>query len=131
MSRGYDRGQVRHYVEASETGLRLLTTDRDAAVRRAEDLARLVESQRREIADLRTRLDRDCRTPVNPDGLSERLRMVELTREEAAEITTTAQAASRQSTQRATDRLRERCGRLAAELDSRRHGLVRCARPQR
>jgi hypothetical protein len=32
--RGYDRGQVHHYVQASETGLRLLTTDRDAAVRR-------------------------------------------------------------------------------------------------
>jgi cell division septum initiation protein DivIVA len=125
--RGYDRGQVQHYVQASETGLRLLTTDRDAAVRRAEDLARQVESQRREIADLRSRLDRICRAPVNTDGLTERLRrMVDLAREEAAEITATARAAAQQSwqsTQRATDRLRERCERLAAELDSRRQQM--------
>jgi hypothetical protein len=125
--RGYDRGQVQHYVQASETGLRLLATDRDAAVRRAEDLARQVESQRREIAGLRSRLDRICRAPVDTDGLSERLRrMVELAREEAAEITGAAQAASQQSwqsTQRATDRLRERCERLASELDSRRRQM--------
>ncbi|EWM17841.1 hypothetical protein [Kutzneria sp. 744] len=125
--RGFDRYQVQRHLHAVDAELRLLTTDRDAAVLRADDLARQVEAQRREIADLRSRLDRVCRAPVDTEGLTERLRrMVELACAEAAEITSSARAAadqSWQSTRLATARLRERCDRLASELDARRRQM--------
>lgn len=127
VMRGYDRYQVQRHLHAVDADLRLLTTDRDAAVQRADDLARQVETLRREIAVLKSRLDRVCRTPPSPEELTERLRqMVELARDEAAEITTSARAAAEQSwrdTRLATDRLRERCERLAAELDTRRRQM--------
>lgn len=37
--RGYDRDQVRYYVQATERDTHLLVADRDAALSQAEDLA--------------------------------------------------------------------------------------------
>ncbi|WP_309116997.1 hypothetical protein [Saccharothrix sp.] len=125
--RGFDRRQVRHYVAAVEADLRLLAVDRDAAVARADDLARELERARAEIRELKETLDRVCRTPVEPDALSERLRrMLELAHAEADEVTARARAAADQSwetTRRATERLRERHERLVADLDARRHEM--------
>ncbi|MFI9816493.1 coiled-coil domain-containing protein [Saccharothrix variisporea] len=125
--RGFDRRQVRHYVAAVEADLRLLAVDRDAAVARADDLARELERARAEIRELKERYDRVCRTPVEPDALSERLRrMLELAHAEADEVTSRARAAADQSwetTRRATERLRERHERLVADLDARRHEM--------
>ncbi|CAL9453507.1 hypothetical protein SUDANB95_02476 [Actinosynnema sp. ALI-1.44] len=125
--RGFDRRQVRHYVAAVEADLRLLAVDRDAAVARADDLARELERARAEIRELRDELDRVCRTPVEPEALSERLRrMLELAHAEADEVTARARAAADQaweSTRRATERLRERHERLVADLDARRHEM--------
>lgn len=125
--RGFDRRQVRHYVAAVEADLRLLAVDRDAAVARADDLARELERARAEIRELREKLDRVCRTPVEPEALSERLRrMLELAHAEADEVTARARAAADQAwetTRRATERLRERHERLVADLDARRHEM--------
>ncbi|MEU7527217.1 metallopeptidase [Saccharothrix sp. NPDC042600] len=125
--RGFDRRQVRHYVAAVEADLRLLAVDRDAAVARADDLARELERARAEIRELRDALDRVCRTPVEPEALSERLRrMLELAHAEADEVTARARAAADQAwetTRRATERLRERHERLVADLDARRHEM--------
>ncbi|TDQ00440.1 metallopeptidase [Labedaea rhizosphaerae] len=125
--RGYDRGQVQHYVAAVEAELRLLATDRDAAVSWAEDLTRQLEQARSQNDRLREQLDRICRTPIDPDALTERLRRrVELAHAEATEITTRARAAAEESwatTRDATDRLRQRHERLVAELDARRREL--------
>ncbi len=122
--RGYDKGQVRHYVEGVEAELRLLAVDRDAAVARADDLARQLEAARSEIRELREHVDRICRTPIEPDALTERLRrMAELAHDEAAEITARAQAVAEHhwaTAERAATRLRERSERLVAELDARR-----------
>lgn len=125
--RGFDRRQVRHYVAAVEADLRLLAVDRDAAVARADDLARELERARAEIRELKERYDRVCRTPVEPDALSERLRrMLELAHAEADEVTARARAAADRSwetTRQATQRLRERHERLVADLDARRHEM--------
>lgn len=122
--RGYAPDQVRTYVSRVEADIRLLIADRDAAVARAESLADQLEVARSEIADLRRHIDRICRTPVEPDALSERLeRMTELAHEEAEEITTRARAASDQAwttAHQAAAQLRRRSEHLVAELDRRR-----------
>ena len=125
--RGYDPGQVRHYVENVEADLRLLAVDRDAAAARADDVARELERARAEVRALRDRLDRLCRTPIDPAALTERLRrLVDLAHEEAAEITERARAAAEQhwtTAEQAAARLRERSERLVADLDARRREL--------
>ncbi|SDM33907.1 coiled-coil domain-containing protein [Allokutzneria albata] len=125
--RGYDRDQVRCYVASTESELRLLTTDRDAAVARAEDLAGQLNDARAQIRELSERLDRMCRTPVEPDALTERLRrMVQLARAEAEEITTRARAAAEQSwasARQAAERLRRRQEQIVAELDAQREEM--------
>lgn len=122
--RGFEPAQVERYVRAAETDLKVLAVDRDAAVARADDLARRLESARAEVRDLRARLDRMCRAPIDPSALDERLRRkVELADAEAAEITTRAEAAAERTwaaADEAATRLRKRHEDLIAELDARR-----------
>ncbi|HJP75743.1 MAG TPA: cellulose-binding protein [Pseudonocardiaceae bacterium] len=125
--RGYDRDQVRYYVETTERETRLLVADRDAAVSQAEDLAQQLASARATIRRLQTTIDRISRTPLDPAALSERLRrMVELATAEAEETTRRAQAAEertwRQAEETAT-RLTERHRELITELDQRRRDM--------
>lgn len=122
--RGYDRDQVQHYVRGAETDLRLVAADRDAAVARAESLAGQLEAARSQIAELHRRIDRICRTPLEPAALTDRLRrLAELAHEEAAEITTRARAAAEHSrviADQAADRQRRHAEQLVAELNRRR-----------
>ncbi|WP_116040554.1 DivIVA domain-containing protein [Amycolatopsis palatopharyngis] len=124
--RGFSRAQVNSYVDSVEAELRLVAADRDAAVSRAEQLVRRLDDLRAENEQLQQRIDRICRTPIEPDGLQDRMRrMVELAREEAAEIIGRAKAVAEDSwvsAEQAATRLRERYDRLTDELDSyRRH----------
>ncbi|TQM84335.1 hypothetical protein FHX81_6779 [Saccharothrix saharensis] len=122
--RGYDRAQVRHYVEGVEGELRVLAVDRDAAEARADDLARQLETARAEIRVLREHIDRISRTPIDPAALTERLRrMAELAHEEADEVAERARAVAEAhwaTAERAAARVRERSDRLVAELDAQR-----------
>lgn len=126
--RGYDRDQVRRYVHGVEAELRLVTADRDAAVAETENLARQLEASRSEVRELRTRLDQVCRTPIDPEAVPGRLRrMVELARQEAAEITTRAQAAAEHTWSTAHDtaqRLRKRSEWFLADLEAQRAAMV-------
>jgi cell division septum initiation protein DivIVA len=82
--RGFHRAQVVEYFEWAEAEIRRLTAERDTAAHRAAALAE-------ENRELRVKIDRISRTPIAPDALQERSRrMIELTREEATEITTRA-----------------------------------------
>jgi cell division septum initiation protein DivIVA len=82
--RGFHRAQVAEYVAWAEAEIGRLTAERDAARQRAASLA---EGNR----ELRVKIDRISRTPIEPDALQERSRrMIELTREEATEITARA-----------------------------------------
>lgn len=126
--RGCDRKQVQHYVERVEEELRLLTVDRDAAVRRADALADQLAASRAEVRALTERLDRLSRTPIDPATLTERLRrLVELAQAEADEITTRARLAAEQdraTAQQTAERQRRRADYLVAELDRRREELA-------
>jgi hypothetical protein len=111
-------------VRGTEEELRLVTADRDAALAHAESLARQLEEARTHNAELRARVDRICRTPIDPDALTERLRRrVELAHAEAEEIVTRARGAADQhwaNAEQAAGRLRHRAEQLVAELDRRR-----------
>lgn len=125
--RGYRRGPVRQYVRAVEEELRLLAADRDANADLAQALAKEVEELRGQNAWLSRQLDDVSRTPVTPDAVPARLRrMVELAKEEAAEITAGAQAAAEHSfaaAEAAASRLRARYAAGLAELDRERRQL--------
>ncbi len=104
--RGYRRDQVRAFVDGVEADLRLVTADRNAALRCADLLTARLDAVRRENHRLRARLDRVCRAPLDLDGASERLRrLVDLAHEEAVDITARARAAAERS--RAADRRAE------------------------
>ncbi|MBB5958511.1 cell division septum initiation protein DivIVA [Saccharothrix tamanrassetensis] len=124
--RGYRRDQVRRYVDEAEADVRLLTADRDAALRCAGLLAARLEAQRRENRVLRARLDRVCRSPLDIGGAEERAwDVVRLAQEEAGEIAARARAAAERAwvvERRAEASRRRRHEALIAQLEAhRRH----------
>jgi len=125
--RGYRRGQVRRYVRAIEEELRLVTADRDANASLAESLAAEIEQLRGQNARLTRQVDELSQTPITPDAVPPRLRrMVELAKEEAAEITARAQAAAEHSwaiAEEAAGRLRARYADALAEMDRTRREM--------
>lgn len=127
VMRGYRRGQVREYVCSVEDELRLLTADRDANAQLAESLAAEVEQLRAQNARLARQVDEMSRMPVTPDAVPPRLRrMVELAREEAAEIMARAQAAAEHSwatAEEAAGRLRARYADALADMDRTRREM--------
>jgi cell division septum initiation protein DivIVA len=125
--RGYRRGQVRRYVRAIEEELRLVTADRDANASLAGSLAAEIEQLRAQNARLTHQVDEMSRTPITPDAVPPRLRrMVEMAKEEAAEITARAQAAAEHSwavAEEAAGRLRARYADALAEMDRTRREM--------
>ncbi|KZB84165.1 M protein [Amycolatopsis regifaucium] len=89
--RGFNRAQVREFVREVETELRRVAAERDEAIRRGEALAAKLTAAQEENRELKATVDRISRVPIAPDALQERSRrMLELTREEAEEITARA-----------------------------------------
>ncbi|SDW38026.1 hypothetical protein SAMN05421504_101436 [Amycolatopsis xylanica] len=117
--RGYDRQEVQSYLRCVETELRLLTAEREAARAHASDVTRILEAVAEENRDLRARIDRICRTPIEPDGLAERLgRMVELAKEEAVALVSEAAEEAATTRERVAAQLREAQAHLAALTQS-------------
>ena len=73
---GYDRAQVDEHLERVDADLRILTSDRDAAVSQARDVAKQLESARSEIENLRGQVERLSKPPTTLEGLSERLQRI-------------------------------------------------------
>ncbi len=89
--RGFNRAQVREFVREVETELRRVAAERDEAIRRGEALAARLTATQEENRELKASVDRISRVPIAPDALQERSRrMLELTREEADDITARA-----------------------------------------
>ncbi|AUI56981.1 M protein [Amycolatopsis sp. BJA-103] len=89
--RGFNRAQVREFVREVETELRRVAAERDEAIRRGEALAARLTASQEENRELKASVDRISRVPIAPDALQERSRrMLELTREEADDITARA-----------------------------------------
>jgi cell division septum initiation protein DivIVA len=111
--RGFHRAQVAEYVEWAEAEIRRLTAERDSARQRGAALAE-------ENRELRVKIDRISRTPIAPDALQERSRrMIELTREEAADITAHATEAA--------ERIRREAAAEAVRLTEKERELVAAA----
>lgn len=113
--RGYDRQEVQSYLRCVETELRLLTAEREAARSQAADVTRTLEALTEENRDLRARIDRISRNPIEPDGLAERLgRMVELAKEEALDLVHQATQEATATRARLTTQLQAAQAHLAA-----------------
>lgn len=126
---GYDRNQVRQYIDYVEAQLHQVIVDRDAAQTQAETLARELENVRSEVDKLRRRVDELNKPPESMEDLDGRMqRTINLANERAEEITTRAQVAAEehwQATVEASTKLRERYTTLLSELDSHAQALHR------
>lgn len=126
--RGFRRDQVQHYVHGVESELRLVTADRDAAVAETESMAKELDAARSEIRELRGKIDRMCRAPIDPAEVPGRLRrMVQLARDEAAEITSRAQATAEHTWATANDtaqRLKKRSEHFLADIEAQRTAMM-------
>jgi len=126
--RGFRRDQVQHYVHGVESELRLVTADRDAAVAETESMAKELDAARSEIRELRGKIDRMCRAPIDPAEVPARLRqMVQLARDEAAEITSRAQATAEHTWATANDtaqRLKKRSEHFLADIEAQRAAMM-------
>ncbi|MCP2256164.1 hypothetical protein LY13_004948 [Prauserella aidingensis] len=124
---GYDREAVDRHLTAFEEQNRAMATDRALHQRRAEVLAAELAELRESHTALRHKFDRVCRSPIESDGLSERmLRLVELAHVEAAEIVQDARDRAERTRTAADEeagRLRRRYEHALAELDDRRTQL--------
>lgn len=124
---GYDREAVDRHLTDLEEQNRAMATDRALQQRRAEKLEAELAGLREAHTALRHKFDRVCRTPIESDGLSERmLRMVDLAQVEAADIVQDARGRAERTRGAADDearRLRRRYERVLGELDDRRTQL--------
>ncbi|WP_436493730.1 hypothetical protein [Actinokineospora sp. HUAS TT18] len=120
---GYDRTQVREYVERTEADTLRLAAERDEARAAAADMSGRLEQARREIAALTERLDKigtAAAAAAAPNAQERATRAVEVAKAQAAEITTRAQAAADtawSAAEEASTALRERYQKLLADLD--------------
>ncbi|HEY3753658.1 MAG TPA: hypothetical protein VGL80_31090 [Pseudonocardiaceae bacterium] len=121
---GFDRAQVKQYLEDLEEEIKLISADRNAALSQVADLTEQLRSAHGRITDLGKQVTELVELPKNPDDLDDRCkRMVQLAHHQAAEITARAQAAATHSWSGAEDaatKLRAGYEKLLADLDKQR-----------
>lgn len=124
---GFDRAQVKQYLEDLDDEIKLISADRDAALSQVADLTEQLTSAHSRIAELGKQLTELAELPTNPDDLDERCkRMVQLAHHQAAEITARAQAAATHSWAGAEDaaaKLRSGYEKLLHDLDKQRQDV--------
>lgn len=124
---GFDRNQVRQYLDHVEAHLRRIAADRDAAMAQASTMSRELENARGEILRLRTRVDELMKPPERLEDLDERMqRTATLASARAEEITQRAQVATEEhwaGTTEVSSKLRERYQKLIGELDKQAEAL--------
>src|SRR5438270_14063861 len=85
---GFDRAQVKQYLEDLEDEIKLISADRDAALSQVADLTEQLTAQHSRINELTKQVNELVELPKNTDDLDERCkRMVQLAQAQAAEIT--------------------------------------------
>ena len=121
---GFDRAQVKQYLEDLEDEIKLISADRNAALSQVADLTEQLRSAHSRITDLGKQVTELVELPKNPDDLDDRCkRMVQLAHHQAAEITARAQAAATHSwsgAEEAAAKLRSGYEKLLGELDKQR-----------
>lgn len=125
--RGFNRQQVIDHMESLEGQIAMIAADRDAALRQAADLSRVLEHLRREAEESTGRLQRLQRSSLG--GVGVRIQhMLQLAEDEIAALRADAQHETRTLREHAraeADRLLRdttaRCERLEAESAERRN----------
>jgi cell division septum initiation protein DivIVA len=121
---GFDRAQVKQYLEDLEDEIKLISADRNAALSQVADLTEQLGSAHSRMTDLGKQVTELVELPKNPDDLDDRCkRMVQLAHHQAGEITARAQAAASHSwsgAEEAASQLRSGYEKLLAELDKQR-----------
>ncbi len=121
---GFDRAQVKQYLEDLEDEIKLISADRNAALSQVADLTEQLRSAHSMVTELNKQVTELVELPKNPDDLDDRCkRMVQLAHHQAAEITARAQAAATHSwsgAEEAAAKLRTGYETLLAELDKQR-----------
>jgi cell division septum initiation protein DivIVA len=121
---GFDRAQVKTYLEDLEDEIKLISADRNAALSQVADLTEQLRSAHSRMTELNKQVAELVELPKNPDDLDDRCkRMVQLAHHQAAEITARAQAAATHSwsgAEEAAAKLRAGYETLLAELDKQR-----------
>jgi len=124
---GFDRNEVRQYLDHIEAQLHRLMNERDAAAALVATTSREMESVRAEMSQLHARVEELKKPPERPEDLDERMqRTVTLANARAAEITQRAEVAAEKhwaSSTEVSTKLRERYTRLVAELDKQADAL--------
>ncbi|GAA5126724.1 DivIVA domain-containing protein [Haloechinothrix salitolerans] len=124
---GYDRQQVREYLEQVDAAMRQLRAERDQALDQVNVVTKELEAEREETGKLRKRVDELMVPPENLDDLDQRMQRVgHLAYLQAEEVTTRAQTAAEENwkeTAQASIALRERYRSLLKELDSQAEAL--------
>lgn len=139
--RGFDRKQVLDHIESLEGRIAMVAADRDAALRQAADLGKLLEHLRREAEDATSRVERLQRSSLGGAGVRIQ-RMLQLAEDEitALQVSTEQETTSlRERTRAEADRLMQettqRCQRLEADSEQRRstaeaESAARCQRAE-
>lgn len=123
--RGFDRRQVLDHIESLEDRIAMIAADRDAALRQAADLSKLLEHLRREAEEATTRVERLQRSSLGGAGVRIQ-RMLQVAEDEitALQANTEREAMSLRARTRAeADRLiwetTRRCEYLEAQAVAR------------
>jgi chromosome segregation ATPase len=118
---GFDRNEVRQYLDHLEAHLRRIMTDRDAAMAQASTLARELENARREMTKMHLRVEELKKPPERLEDLDERMqRTAYLANARAEEVTARAEVAAEKHWAESTEvstKLRERYQKLIDDLD--------------
>lgn len=124
---GFDRNQVRHYVEYLENEIGQLLSERDAALTNASATSQELEDARSENSKLLDRVDELTKPPETMEDLDDRMqRAVTVANERAADIVNRAQVAAEEHWQRTVEesqKLRDRYSSLLAQLESHAEAL--------
>ncbi|HEX3780715.1 MAG TPA: cell division protein DivIVA [Pseudonocardiaceae bacterium] len=124
---GFDRVQVKQYLDDLDAEMKLLSADRDAALSQVSDLTEQLSASHARASELNKQVSGLVELPKNADDLDDRCRrMVQLAHHQAAEITARAQAAATHSWASAEDaaaKLRGNYEKLLNELDKQRQEI--------
>lgn len=124
---GFDRAQVKQYLDDLDAETKLLAADRDAALSQVADLTEQLTASHARAQQLNKQVNGLAELPKNADDLDDRCRrMVQLAQHQAAEITARAQAAASHTWASAEDaaaKLRGSYEKLLTDLDKQRQEM--------
>ncbi len=124
---GFDRAQVKQYLDDLDAEIKLLAADRDAALSQVADLTEQLTASHARAAQLSKQVSGLVELPKNTDDLDDRCRrVVQLAQHQAAEITARAQAAASHTWASAEDsaaKLRAGYEKLLGDLDKQRQEM--------